>query len=59
MVDKIKGMCEKEHISIKKLEEKLEMGNGTISKWKNGNPKVKNLKKVADYFNVDISYFID
>ena len=59
MVDKIKGMCEKEHISIKKLEEKLGMGNGTISKWEKSCPRVDTLKKVADYFNVSISYFID
>ena len=30
------------------------MGNGTVRGWKNSSPSVENLKKVADYFGVNV-----
>ncbi|MEE1085782.1 MAG: helix-turn-helix transcriptional regulator [Schaedlerella sp.] len=34
------------------------MSNGAIGKWRNSNPTVDKLKKVADYFGVSIEYFL-
>lgn len=38
-----------------------EMATSTLSDWKNGisSPKVDKLKKLSEYFNVSIEYFLD
>lgn len=45
-------------ISQGKLEKELGFSNGTISKWKTSTPRVDRLQKIADYFNISISYLI-
>ena len=41
------------------LEKTLGLGNATIRGWKESSPSVEKLKKVADYFNVSIEYFLE
>lgn len=62
---KVKELCETEGISISNLESELEIGNGTIGRWKKikkdgsfPSPAIPTLKKIADFFNVPITYFI-
>ena len=62
---KVKELCESEGISIRKVEETLEIGNGTIGSWnipkadgKMPTPSIPVLKKIAEYFQVTISYFL-
>lgn len=57
--EKVEEMVKKEGISISKLETNCNIGNGTISKWKTSSPTIANLKKVADYFEVPIEYFLE
>lgn len=57
--EKVKELVEREGISISELESNCDIGNGTISKWKASSPTIANLKKVADYFNVPIEYFLE
>ncbi len=57
--EKVKELAEKEGISVSELEANCNIGNGTISKWKNSSPTIANLKKVADYFGVPIEYFLE
>lgn len=58
---KVKDLCETEGISIFRLEKKLEIGNGTIGRWNHGEttPSIPLLKKLAKYFNVPLSYFLE
>lgn len=58
ILKKIEELCKENNISISRLEKECEIGNATIRGWDKSSPKVENLKKVADYFGKDISYFI-
>lgn len=55
---KIKKLCEERNISIYRLEKDLDLSSGIIRKWKNSIPSVDKLNKIAQYFNVPITYFI-
>lgn len=55
---KIKNLTAERKISIRKLEEDLKYGNGTIRRWDNVTPGVDKIQKVADYFNVSVDYLI-
>ena len=59
LFNKIQQLCSENNISIAELERKLGFGNGSIRKWVNGNPGINNLNKVAEYFGVNIQYFLD
>ena len=56
---KVQELCTKNQITIYKLEKELGFPNASICKWKNSNPTVDKLKKVADYFGVPIEYFLE
>ena len=58
ILKKIEDLCRKNNISIAKLEIECGIGNATIRGWDTSSPKVENLKKVADYFGKDVSYFL-
>lgn len=50
----ISRLCQKEGISIAKLEKQTGLGNATIRGWFTSSPTVDKLKLVADYFGVTI-----
>jgi len=54
MVEKIKLLCQAEGISIAALEKKLEIGNGTISRWDESSPSISKVSAVAKYFGITI-----
>ena len=56
---RIKEMCEKKRISIYRLEKDLNFPASTIVKCKESSPTVEKIKKVADYFGVNIEYFLE
>lgn len=56
---KIVELCEKNGVSIAKLEKSCGLGNATIRGWDESTPRIDNLKKVADYFGVSIEYFLE
>ena len=56
--EKIKELCRKQGISLNQLEEKLGFSQNYIYSMKKGNPKVENLQKIADYFNVSTDYLL-
>lgn len=41
------------------MEEKLNIGNGTIRKWNEASPTFENVLKVAKYFDVSMDYFTE
>lgn len=55
-LDIIKELCEKKGISISQLENKLEFGNGSLSKSKN--MSADRLYQVAKFFNVSMEYMM-
>ena len=56
--DRIKLLAEKQKISIRKVEEDLGFGNGTLNRWKKNTPGADKLSKVADYFGVTTDYLL-
>lgn len=45
-------------VSLAKIERDIDLGNGTIGKWKTMSPKLETVLKVADYFGVTIDELI-
>ncbi|MGH2116659.1 helix-turn-helix domain-containing protein [Aerococcus sp. L_32] len=52
--DRIKILAKERNVSIAELERKLELSNGSISKWNTYMPNTEPLLKVANYFNVSV-----
>lgn len=55
---RIKELAYAQKISIRRLEEKIGFGNGTINRWAKTTPGVDKLEKVADYFGVSVDYLL-
>lgn len=58
LYEKIKELAAQKHISIRQLEEKLKIANGTIRRWGKTNPSAGTIAKVADYFHVSVDYLL-
>ncbi|WP_338976305.1 helix-turn-helix domain-containing protein [Lactococcus petauri] len=58
LYEKIKELASQKNISIRQLEEKLQLANGTIRRWGKTNPSTGAVTKVADYFNVSVDYLL-
>lgn len=56
--ERIKELAYKKGISIRKLEETLKLGNGSIKRWEKSTPGIDKVQLVADYFNVSIDYLV-
>ena len=54
LYENIKKKCEKKGISIAKLERATKLSVGSISHWRVSDPKLGNVKAVADYFRCTI-----
>lgn len=59
LLRKIKNMAKEKGLSIRKLENKAGLGNGTISGWETSSPNVDNLKKVADILECTIDELLE
>lgn len=57
--DRIKELCVKNGISIYRLEKALNFSSCSICKWKNSTPSIDKIQKIAEFFNVPISYFLE
>lgn len=55
---KIKNLCDERHISIYRLEKDLKLSSGIVRKWKKSIPSIDKIYKIAQYFNMPITYFI-
>lgn len=56
--ERIKCLCEKQGITIKELEGRCGLGNGTIGYWNEGYPNLNKLIPVANYFGVTVDYLL-
>ena len=59
--DKVNGLCRQRGISITALAVELGFSKGAPTGWKTLSkpPRAANVKKIADYFGVDVDYFSD
>lgn len=55
---RIKKIADMKHMSIQYIEQKCDLSNGTIGKWKTKVPQSDNLAKVARFLNTTIDYLI-
>lgn len=53
--DNVKALADKRKISIAELERKAKLGNGTIGGWKDSNPNLESLNKVAKALDVNVT----
>lgn len=56
---KIKELCKKKGVSVRKLEADLEFSTGSVCKWDTSTPSFKRITKVADYFSVPLDELRD
>lgn len=58
---KLDTLIKARDVSFYKLSEELGMARSTFSDWKSGKsmPKTDKLIKIANYFGVEVSYFIE
>lgn len=54
LYENIKKKCKMRGISIAKLERATNLSIGSISHWRTSDPKVSNVKAVADYLHCTI-----
>lgn len=57
--ERISELCKERGISVARLEKECDLGNATIRGWRNSNPNIMNLKKVADYLKVPIERLLE
>lgn len=57
-VDRIRLLANAQGLSLPALEAKLNLGNGTISRWSKSSPNSDKLARVADYFHVSLDYLL-
>lgn len=54
LYENIVKLCKERKVSIAKLEQSCGLGNGTVSGWQSGQPRLDRVKLVADFFGVTI-----
>lgn len=54
----IKTLANGRKMTVAELERKLDLSNGSVSKWAKSTPNSKYLEKVADYFDVSVDYLL-
>lgn len=54
----IKTLANDRKMTVAELERKLDLSNGSVSKWAKSTPNSKYLEKVADYFDVSVDYLL-
>ncbi|EUJ33123.1 HTH domain-containing protein [Listeria floridensis FSL S10-1187] len=58
LFNRIKELAEEQHISLKELGIKLNLGENAIYQWKKRTPGIDKIEKIADYFNVSTDYLL-
>lgn len=56
--ERVTELAQKKGISVKKLEEELGLGRGSVHHWGESMPAADKLLKVADYFGVSVDYLL-
>ena len=56
--DNIKHLCKEQGITVKQMEEALDITRSSVCRWNNNPPTLNSIIKVANYFNVSIDGLI-
>lgn len=56
--DRVTALCTKNGITAAEVEKKLNLGNGSIDKWKKSKPRASTAAQIAEFFNVSIEYIL-
>lgn len=56
--ENITKLCKDNETSIRKLEIACGIGHGTINHWKEPPKTLKNIQKVAEFFNVPVDELV-
>lgn len=61
MYEKFEALLNKNNVTAYQVSKDTGVNASTLSDWKAGRyePKVKNIKKIADYFGVPLTYFYE
>ena len=57
--EKVIGLCNEKGISPSALATAIGQTRAAATGWKQGMPRATTIKKIADYFGVPVSYFVD
>lgn len=55
---RIKELADKKKVTFAEIERNTGISNGQIRRWDTSSPKIENIKKVADYFDVSTDYLL-
>ncbi|WP_456273591.1 helix-turn-helix domain-containing protein [Bacillus sp. AK031] len=58
LVNKIKSLCDEKKLTFAEVERKVGLSNGQIRRWDTSSPKIENVQKVADFFDVSTDYIL-
>lgn len=58
LVERIKNLCNEKKITFAEVERKVGISNGQIRRWDSSSPKIENVEKVANYFDVSTDYLL-
>lgn len=56
--ERIKMLCSKKRMSVAELERKLNLSNGSISKWAKSKPNSDQISRIAEFFDVSVDYLL-
>lgn len=61
MYEKFEKLLKEQKTTIYRVSKETGIPDSTLYEWKSGKyiPKIDKLKKIADYFNVSINYFLE
>lgn len=58
LVERIKVLCNERKITFAEVERNVGISNGQIRRWDTSSPKIDNVEKVANYFDVSTDYLL-
>ncbi|ENH96683.1 Cro/CI family transcriptional regulator [Gracilibacillus halophilus YIM-C55.5] len=58
LVERIKKLCDEKKVSFAEVERSTGISNGQIRRWDKSSPKIDNVTKVANYFDVSTDYLL-
>lgn len=58
LTNRIKQLADEKNVTIAEIERKTGISNGQIRRWDSSSPKIENIQKVADFFDVSTDYLI-
>lgn len=57
-MERIKYLCNERKITFAEVERNVGISNGQIRRWDTSSPKIENVEKVANYFDVSTDYLL-